>query len=69
VRVGYIFSDLKLDGDAPVRVQPGVGEWGPVEVPATSAKKRGRMLAALLFVVALVVLVVASYFWFKAIQG
>ena len=67
--MGYIFSDLRLDGDAPVRAQPSLGEWGPVEVPATSAKKRGRMLAVVLFVAALVVLVVAGYIWFRVIHG
>ena len=67
--MGYIISDLKLDGDAPVRAQPDVGEWGPVEVPATAKKKRGRVLAVVVFVVALAVLVVAGYIWFKTIHG
>ena len=67
--MGFVVSDLNLDGDAPVRVRPGVGEWGPVEVPATSAKKRGRVVVPLLFVVALVVLVTAGFFWFKALHG
>ena len=67
--VGDVVSDLKLDGDTPVRVRPGVGEWGPVEVPTTSAKKRGRVVAVLLFAVALVVIVVAGFFWFKALHG
>jgi len=67
--MGLVFSDLKLDGDAPVRAQPVVGEWGPVDVTSTAAKKRGRVLAVLLFVAALVVLVVAGFFWFKALHG
>ena len=67
--MGYAFSDLKLDGDAPVRAQPAVGEWGPVEVPTTAKKKRGRALAAVVFVFALVLLVVAGYIWFKTIHG
>jgi len=67
--VGFILSDLKLDGDAPVRAQPTVGEWGPVLVTSTAAKKRGRVIAVIFFVVALVVLVVAGYFWFRQIHG
>lgn len=67
--VGNVVSDLKLDGDAPVRARPGVGEWGPVDVPATSAKKRGRLVAVLLFAAALVVIVVAGFFWFKTLHG
>jgi len=67
--VGFVFSNLKLDGDTPVRARPGVGEWGPVEVTTTAAKKRGRVIAVLLFVVALVVLVAVGYFWFKNLHG
>lgn len=67
--MGFVFSDLKLDGDAPVRVQPSVGEWGPVEVVSTAAKKRGRILAVCCFVVALAVISIAVFFWFKAVHG
>ncbi|MCL2490720.1 MAG: hypothetical protein FWF36_08405 [Propionibacteriaceae bacterium] len=67
--MGFVQSDLKLDGDAPVRVRPGVGEWGPVEVTTTSAKKRGRLIVPLLFVLALVVLIVVGFFWYKALHG
>ncbi len=67
--MGFVFSDLKLDGDAPVRARPEVGEWGPMEVASTAAKKRGRLVVPLLFVVALVVLAVAVFFWFKVVHG
>ena len=39
-----IFSDLKLDGQTPVRAQPGRGEWGPNGVPTTRWKKIQRIL-------------------------
>ena len=67
--MGFVFSDLKLDGDAPVRARPAVGEWGPVEVTATAAKKRGRLLAVLFFILALAVLLAAGFYWFKTIHG
>ena len=67
--MGFVFSDLKIDGDAPVRARPTVGEWGPVQVTPTAAKKRGRWLAVLFIFVALIVLVVAGYFWFIQLHG
>ena len=64
-----MFSDLKLDGDAPVRARPGVGEWGPVQVTTTAAKKRGRLVTIVFFVGALIVLTLAGYYWFMQIHG
>lgn len=45
-----IFSDLNLNGHTPPRVQPKVGEWGPLRVPSTAAKKRMRIWVSLAFV-------------------
>ncbi len=42
-----IFSDLDLNGDAPLRARPGLGEWGPGRVPSTRAKKWQRILVPL----------------------
>jgi len=67
--VGFVFSDLKLDGEAPVRARPDVGEWGPVQAVSTASKKRGRLQVALVFVAALAVLLVAGYIWFIQIHG
>lgn len=39
-----IFSDLNLNGQAPLRAQPKVGEWGPDRVISTRAKKWQRVL-------------------------
>lgn len=39
-----IFSDLNLNGAAPLRAQPKVGEWGPEQVPTTRRKKWQRVL-------------------------
>ncbi|MGC4152576.1 MAG: hypothetical protein QM628_05790 [Propionicimonas sp.] len=35
-------SNLNLNEGAPSRVMPRIGEWGPLEVPATRAKRRMR---------------------------
>lgn len=35
-------SELDLNGDIPVRVQPGLGEWGTARVPSTKEKHRAR---------------------------
>jgi len=51
-RVPKVFSDLNLNGPTPVRVQPKLGEWGPVEVPTTKSKKRARFIAPIAFVIA-----------------
>ncbi|MFC7624975.1 hypothetical protein [Microlunatus sp. GCM10028923] len=42
-----IFSNLNLNGQAPPRVQPSVGEWGPEKVPSTKSKKRMRIWVSL----------------------
>ena len=67
--MGFIFSDLKLDGEAPVRARPDVGEWGPVQAVSTASKKRGRWLPVLAFVGALVVLLFFGYIWYIEIHG
>ncbi len=45
-----VFTDLDLNKDTPVRVQPEVGEWGPTEVQPTAQKKRTRWLWPVAFV-------------------
>jgi hypothetical protein len=45
--VPKIFSNLNLNGQAPPRVQPNVGEWGPEKVPSTKSKKRMRIWVSL----------------------
>ncbi len=45
-----IFSDLNLNGQAPLRAQPGLGEWGPLQVPSTRWKKWQRVLVPIVAV-------------------
>ena len=55
-------SDLKLNVGAPPRVRPLMGEWGPVEVPATRKKRRMRWWTIL--AVVLVAAAVSGYgYW------
>ena len=39
-----VTSDLNLNGTAPLRAQPRVGEWGPKLLPSTRWKKWQRVL-------------------------
>ena len=59
------FSDLNLDGGAPIRTRPIHGEWGPVEVPGTATKKRQRIWVVLFFVGAIALVGGLGYLWFR----
>ncbi len=39
-----MFSNLDLNGQTPVRAQPGRGVWGPLGVPSTRWRKFQRIL-------------------------
>lgn len=60
-----IFTDLNLNGRTPVRVQPGIGEWGPLGVPSVRAKKIQRILAPIAFVVVLAGLSALFYYFYR----
>lgn len=64
-----IFSDLNLNGDAPVRVQPRVGQWEPLRVPGTAEKKRARITVTIAFVAAVVGLFLLGNFFYKVLMG
>lgn len=64
-----MFSDLNLDGSAPVRVRPNVGEWGPVNVISTASKKRVRVWTSVIFVVALLVVVLLGRYFYRILMG
>ncbi len=53
-------SNLNLNGPVSPRVMPGLGEWGPVGVPTTRAKKRQRWVVIGLVVLLFAVVVVAE---------
>lgn len=64
-----LLSNLNLNGSTPLRVQPGVGEWGPAGVPSTRSKQLMRVWVVLAFVVALTVLSLLGYHFYKVLQG
>lgn len=46
-------SNLNLNADASPRVMPGIGEWGPDDVPTTRRKRRMRWWVSIALVVSL----------------
>ena len=64
-----IFTDLNLNGTTPARVQPKVGEWGPLLVPTTRAKKRMRIWVALAFVLAVTALFLLGWFFYRVFNA
>lgn len=62
-RFARIWSNLNLNGPVPARVRPAIGEWGPQALPSTKAKKRGRWIAPLAFLAALVLLILVGWFF------
>ena len=63
------FTDLRLHGSTPARVQPVAGEWGPADVPTTRAKKRLRILVPIAFVVVAVIMAAWAYYVFTLLRG
>lgn len=55
-------SNLNLNEGSPPRVMPRIGEWGPLEVPATRAKRRMRWWV-ILITVAVAAAVVGYGYW------
>lgn len=49
-------SNPNLNEGTPPRVRPALGEWGPVQVPSTRAKRRHRWFAVAALVLALAIL-------------
>jgi len=64
-----IFSNLNLHGATPPRVQPSVGEWGPVKVPSTKQKKRMRIWASLALVGGLIAIFLLGWYVYYLMTG
>ncbi len=64
-----IFSNLNLNGPAPPRVQPRLGEWGPEKVPSTRQKKRMRIWVGLALLGALVAIFLLGWYVYHAMTG
>ncbi|WCC80829.1 hypothetical protein O6R08_05060 [Cutibacterium equinum] len=61
------FTNLNLDAQTPPRTRPRVGEkqWAPAGVPTTRRKNVQRVLAPIVFLLALAALVAVGYYFFR----
>ena len=64
-----IFSNLNLHGATPPRVQPTLGEWGPVKVPSTKQKKRMRIWVSLALLGGLIAIFLLGWYVYHAMTG
>ncbi|MDR1807131.1 MAG: hypothetical protein LBR33_04330 [Propionibacteriaceae bacterium] len=62
-----VFTNLDLHEEVPVRARPAIGEWGPKHVPTTGQKRRARILAPILFVLAAAAIFTLGYWVFQQI--
>jgi hypothetical protein len=64
-----IWTDLNLHDVTPVRAQPEVGEWGPIRVAATRAKRRMRWLTVLVALAAAAALFTIGRLVYSSLMG
>ena len=64
-----VFSNLNLDGQAPLRAQPGRGVWGPSGVPTTRWKKFQRILVPIVVVALAVALFFLGRMFYLILTG
>jgi hypothetical protein len=64
-----IFSNLNLHGATPPRVQPSVGEWGPLKVPSTKQKKRMRIWVSLALLGSLIAIFLLGWYVYHVMTG
>lgn len=63
------FTNLDLNGAAPVRVRPLYGEWGPAGVLSTAQKKRQRVKMGVMFILGVAAVCLLGWYFYRAIQG
>ncbi len=64
-----VLTNLDLHGTTPTRIQPEVGEWGPVEVMPTRNKRRARVLWIAAFVAVIVALFVFGHIVYDLVMN
>ena len=64
-----IFSNLNLNGAAPPRVQPTLGDWGPEQVPSTRAKRRMRIWVGLALLGAMLAIFLLGWYVYHLMTG
>jgi hypothetical protein len=67
--VPRIFSNLNLNGAAPPRVQPALGDWGPEQVPSTRAKRRMRIWVGLALLGAMLAIFLLGWYVYHLMTG
>jgi hypothetical protein len=67
--VPRIFSNLNLHAGTPPRVQPSIGEWGPVKVPTTKQKKRMRIWVTLALLGVLIAIFLLGWYVYYLMTG
>jgi hypothetical protein len=67
--VPRIFSNLNLNGTTPPRVQPNVGDWGPVKVPSTRSKKRMRIWVGLALLGVMIAIFLLGWYVYHLMTG
>ncbi|MDR1214070.1 MAG: hypothetical protein LBK54_08335 [Propionibacteriaceae bacterium] len=64
-----IWTDLSLHDRTPVRAQPEVGEWGPLRVVTTRAKRRWRWLTVIVALAAAAALFTVGRLIYSLLMG
>lgn len=64
-----VFTDLNLNTGVPARAQPGIGEWGPVDVATTRGKKRQRIITIVVFLLVTAAVFGLGYFVWTQLSG
>lgn len=64
-----IFSNLNLNGQAPVRVRPVIGDWGPEQVPTTKSKKRQRFWVGPALLLAMILIFLLGWYVYYTMTG
>ena len=64
-----IFSNLNLNGTAPPRVQPTLGDWGPERVPSTRSKKRMRIWVGLVLLATMLAIFLLGWYIYHLMTG
>ncbi|MDR0284990.1 MAG: hypothetical protein LBI33_08895 [Propionibacteriaceae bacterium] len=64
-----VFTNLDLNGTAPLRTQPELGEWAARGVVPTRRKRRARWLWVIGFVLIIVVLFLFGHWVYGIVMG
>ena len=62
-------AGLIRHGATPPRVQPTLGEWGPLKVPSTKQKKRMRIWVSLVLLGGLIAIFLLGWYVYYAMTG